>query len=476
MNDMNDTVIPDPSSSASATPAPPSADAARAARLEKLRAPLLEERDAIALAMLRACAAGGDLPGVPATPVGEPRGPFRMLPFSGDRFDWFAAGDVHGDLPALVACADAAVARARPGRTPVLAILGDLVDRGEDSIACMLFVLRLALGLDKARPGLKVLFVRGDHDEALRYDEKTGEISSGVRPAELAERFRGPEGFFAPESAVVHAFVRFVEGCPAAVYLDNGTLLFHGGVPQGDLLPHLGLDLSLQSPECAQDFAWCRIEDVRRKRPSRATKTAEEGAENVRAFLEWFDARLAAAEADPARSASLRAAGFAPLRPVAQIVRGHTHVTDGYLRYARGPVPIHTVNSFHAEVPFADPVRPALVALRENAAEDLFASLWPEEMAGLPVPSTEQTPPPPRASESVPEPVPARADRFARILRRFRRDPAVAAGLARILRRFRRGPAVAAGLARVLRRFRDRIASSGARLARAWQGEERAGE
>ena len=372
--------------------------------LEKLRAPLLAERDAIALAALRACAAGGDLPGVPETPAGEPRGPFRMMPFAGDRFDWFAAGDVHGDLPALVACADAAVARARPGRTPVLAILGDLVDRGEDSVSCMLFVLRLALALDKARPNLKVLFVRGDHDEALRYDEATGEISSGVRPADLAERFRGPDGFFAPESAVVHAFVRFVAGCPAAVYLDNGTLLVHGGVPQGDLLPRLGLDLSLQSPECAQDFAWCRIEDVRRKRPSRVSKTAEEGAENVGAFLEWFDARLVAAEADPARAASLRAAGFAPLRPVAQIVRGHTHVENGYLRHSRHPVPVHTVNSCHAEIPCSPPVRPALVALRENASKSPFVPLWPEDETGLPPLSTEQIPPPPPPAPPQAEP------------------------------------------------------------------------
>ena len=468
MNDMNDTVIPDPSSSAGDTSAPPVADAARAARLEKLRAPLLAERDAIAFAMLRVCAGGSDLPGVPATPAGEPRGPFRMLPFSGDRLDWFAAGDVHGDLPALVACADAAIAMARPGRTPVLAILGDLVDRGEDSIACMIFVLRLALGLDKARPRLKVLFVRGDHDEALRYDEKTGEISSGVRPAELEELFRGPEGFFAPESAVVHAFTRFVAGCPAAVYLDNGTLLFHGGVPQGDLLPRLGLDLSLQSPECAQDFAWCRIEDVRRKRPSRATKTAEEGAENVGAFLEWFDSRLAAAEADPARAASLRAAGFAPLRPVARIVRGHTHVEDGYLRYSRHPVPVHTVNSCHAEIPFARPVRPALVALREDAGTDVVKPLWPEETAGLPVPSTEQTPPPPAtvpapATESATAPEPAgRSARFAwcalvvRLVRRARGAVPWPESVHGAVRRLRAG---LVSVARGFRRLREGDAS-----------------
>ena len=453
---MNDAPLSDFSTSAGETPAPPAADAARAAP-EKLRAPLLAEQDAIALAMLRACAAGADLPGVPETPAGEPRGPFRMLPFAGDRFDWFAAGDVHGDLPALVACADAAIARARPGRTPVLAILGDLVDRGEDSVSCILFVLRLALALDKARPNLKVLFVRGDHDEALRYDEKTGEISSGVSPADLAERFRGPEGFFAPESAVVHAFVRFVAACPAAVYLDNGALLFHGGVPQGDLLPRLGLDLSLQSPECAQDFAWCRIEDVRRKRPSRASKTAEEGAENVRAFLEWFDARLAAAESDPLRASSLRAAGFAPLRPVAQIVRGHTHVTDGYLRYARHPVPVHTVNSCHAEVSFADPVRPAIVALRGNAAKDVFEPLWPEKMEGLPAPSTEQiAPPPPPPSPPEPAPAPESGGRLARLLRRIGRGSSAAAGFAR----------------RAAGRVRAGIASAGARLVRAWRDGE----
>ena len=426
---MSDSTMPDSSVPAGETPAPPSdaAAAARAALLAKLRAPLLAERDVLALAMLRACASGEPLPGVPAPPPGEPRGPFRMLPFAGDRFDWFAAGDVHGDLPALVACADAAVARARPDRTPVLAILGDLVDRGEDSVACILFVLRLALGLDKARPGLKVLFVRGDHDEALRYDEKTGEISSGVLPAELAERFRGPDGFFAPESAVVHAFTRFVAGCPAAVYLDNGTLLFHGGVPQGDLLPRLGLDLSLQSPECAQDFAWCRIEDVRRKRPSRATKTAEEGAENVAAFLEWFDARLAAAEADPARAASLRAAGFAPLRSVAQIVRGHTHVPNGYQRYARYAVPLHTVNSFHGPVPLSADARPAIVALREDAGKGPYAALWPEDMADLPPPSTEQTAPPPRPAKPAPV-VEAKPCRRGRLRRRAAGIAAVVAG------------------------------------------------
>lgn len=371
------------------------ADAVREAFLERLRAPLLAEQDALALSMLRACAAGDALPGVPTPPPGRPKGPFQLLPFAGDRFDWFAAGDVHGDLPALVACADAAVALARPDRTPVLAILGDLVDRGADSIACILFVLRLALGLDRARPGLKVLFVRGDHDVALRYEEATGEISAGVRPAELAERFRSPGSLFVREAAVVHAFVRFVAQCPAAVCLDNGTLLFHGGVPQGDLLPRLGLDLSLQSPECAQDFAWCRIEDgVRRKRPSRVEKTAEEGAENVAAFLDWLNARLAAAEADPGLRASLRAAGLGRLGPVAQIVRGHTHVPNGYLRYSGYPVPLHTVNSCHGDVPMQDPVRPVLVALREDAGAGAFEPVWPEELEGLPPLSTVQMPRP----------------------------------------------------------------------------------
>ena len=63
-----------------------------------------------------------------------------IVPLDPSRVLCGVLGDVHGDLPALVAAVDFVRAEAaRRGLAPWVALLGDLVDRGADSAGCAAF-------------------------------------------------------------------------------------------------------------------------------------------------------------------------------------------------------------------------------------------------------------------------------------------------------------------------------------------------
>ena len=279
-----------------------------------------------------------------------------VVPFQPERFLHAAIGDVHGDLPALVAAVDAVRAKAaESGRGAFLFVLGDAVDRGPDSAGCAAFLMRLARGEDPARKDARLVFVRGDHDLALSRDPATGTFSSLVEPGDWADGLNAlPEDH--PDRAVARAWIDFVREAPAAVLLrgeGEGVLLAHGAVPHADLLPRLQTLDDVGAPDCDRDFAWCRLSSAPRKIPNRASLFCDVGLDDLADFLD----RLA------------ELAG-----PVGHFVHGHEHAEEGCVATpVRGGRTAWTVTSFRGEG-FFRPIRHAVLLLDSHAEAAEFDS------------------------------------------------------------------------------------------------------
>ena len=288
-----------------------------------------------------------------------------VLPFDPSRVLCGVLGDVHGDLPALVAAVDFVRAEAaRRGLAPWVALLGDLVDRGPDSAGCAAFAMRLARGEDPARRGTRLLFVRGDHDEALSWNPATGLFSTLVAPGDWAERLNSlpPDD---PERGVARDYIGFVRESPAAILLRGareGVLLAHGGVPHADLLPGLDSPEAVGAPRCDRDFAWCRVAAARRKIPNRATLLCDVGLDDVADFL----ARLAeiVAPTPDADEVGVR-------RPfsISHFIHGHEHTAPGFATQSlRDGATMWTVTTLHAEEEgFLPAIHPSVVLIESRA-------------------------------------------------------------------------------------------------------------
>ena len=280
-----------------------------------------------------------------------------IITFHPDRFLYAAIGDVHGDLPALIAAVDAIRAKAaETGREAFVIALGDAIDRGPDSAGCAAFIMRLARGEDAEREGVNLQFARGDHDIAMSFDEASGRFTSAVEPAEWAERLNDlpPD---AGERRVARKWIDFVREAPSAVLLRNdaeGVLLSHGAVPHADLLPHLTTLADADSPECGRDFTWCRVASSGRKIPNRSSLFCDVGLLDVADFLDWL-AIHAGGE------------GFG----VRHFVHGHEHSPPGCdVAELPGGRKVWTVTSFQSEDDgLIDAIRPTALLLNPDAPQ-----------------------------------------------------------------------------------------------------------
>ena len=339
-----------------------------------------------------------------------------VLPFQPERFLYAAAGDVHGDLPALVAAVDAVRATAaESGREARVFVLGDAIDRGPDSAGCAAFLMRLARGEDPARRDARLVFVCGDHDIALSWNPATRTFSSVVDPGDWAEELNVlPEDH--PDRAVARTWIEFVREAPAAVLLRGETeavLLAHGAVPHADLLPRLKTLDDLGSPECDRDFAWCRLAAAPRKIPNRASLFCDVGLDDLADFLDRL-AELAAGEATgegsalpephpplfpeapqgphgaaaPAepriRFATHRGEGFGEGRspsPVRLFVHGHEHAEAGCEAVpVRGGRTAWTVTTFRGRGVFGA-IRPAVLLLDHAETAEIESHAESAEIA-----------------------------------------------------------------------------------------------
>jgi protein phosphatase len=170
------------------------------------------------------------------------RAEFARVPLRPDRraevgpFD--VIGDVHGcadelrDLLALLGYApdageDGASGADGAWRHPEgrrVVFVGDLVDRGPDSVG----VVRLALAMVRAGAAL---CVPGNHDDKLKrtLEGRKTEVKHGLEVS-LAQIAALPDD---ARGAFTRDFVDFVEGLPTHLWLDGGKLLVaHAGLPE----------------------------------------------------------------------------------------------------------------------------------------------------------------------------------------------------------------------------------------------------
>jgi hypothetical protein len=231
---------------------------------------------------------------------------------------WFV-GDLHGDILALEAVlgyVDQVTMREKLP-FPCVVFLGDLFDRMQYGYEVALRVLALV----KDRPG-QILWLAGNHDEALKLSETSGSFVSLVSPAEFADWLNGEATKNPIAGRIGKGLARLGAALPRAVFLPDGLIAAHGGVPHTDLLARIETVGSLNAKECLQDFVWTRLHPRARQRvPNRNSKTCDLGILDFEAFC--------------ARAASVIG------QPVARMVRGHDHVErrfDYYANYKANPV------------------------------------------------------------------------------------------------------------------------------------------
>jgi hypothetical protein len=245
------------------------------------------------------------------------------------KFDVWFAGDIHGDLAALEAIVAHALSRTAPGKLPCVILLGDLCDDGPHNHEVVVRVLELMLD-DR----LRLCLIRGNHDEALSFDEASSTFRSTVDPAQYCEWLnRQPPG--SAEHEVARCMIKVWDAAPRAVFVhhpEGGLLAVHGGVPHTDLHDTIRAcyrdgQAPFSSPRCHLDFVWLRMHSRAKKRlPNRLSKTCELGIEDVIGFCHLVQEML----------------GF----PVSTIIRGHDHVEERYEVLAKyEPLRVVTINS-----------------------------------------------------------------------------------------------------------------------------------
>lgn len=214
---------------------------------------------------------------------------------------WFA-GDVHGDRLALEAALT--VFQECASKTAKLVFLGDLFDRGPDQVWVVCQVIRCIVETPQ-----RFAWIAGNHDAALHRSQDGGEITSAVRPAELAPWLNARRAI--PEVGRFTDFVvSLVSQLPRALFFD-GLLAAHGGFPLADLMAHVKTRQDLSTESCLDDFMWTRQALTDKREPQRHGAF---GAQDVGRFIDAAS-RLGLA--------------------LRSVVRGHDHLSASEDRWER---------------------------------------------------------------------------------------------------------------------------------------------
>lgn len=243
---------------------------------------------------------------------------------------WFL-GDIHGDLLALDSAIDYIDSEC-PDATIVF--LGDLFDDEGFGYEVVLRVFQLVA----ERPG-RIGYIVGNHDVSLNADDGNPvTFSSSVSPSDFADFLNSHRED--PVACGVGQFaIRFFRFAPRAIFLPDGLVVVHGGVPLGLRFPSIAVPGDLERAECLQDFVWTRAhERARKKIPNPTSKTSEFGFEDFSAFCGHVSTTLGI--------------------PANRMVRGHDHFEachSIYERWTRNPC--LTVNTLSRRLP-RDPFGP----------------------------------------------------------------------------------------------------------------------
>ena len=121
------------------------------------------------------------------------------------------------------------------------------------------------------------------------------------------------------------AAIEFFKRMPRAIFMPDGLLIAHGGVPHTDL-PVESFEQLNESPYL-QDFVWARAhEKIPRRIPNRNTKGCSFGREDFDGFCRQAEKILH--------------------HPVRRMLRGHDHYLEGFRHYEKYiEYPILTLNT-----------------------------------------------------------------------------------------------------------------------------------
>ncbi len=206
----------------------------------------------------------------------------KILVF-GDKTDtptrpvWFI-GDIHGDAQTVVDVFALIDTAERDYANPLIVFLGDVFDRW-DADGGYEATVRFLLEMKKRED--RVVWIRGNHDDGLLWNEAEQGFASTVYPA----------SFFAwlNEHPELREFgltlTEMIKRLPFVVMLPGGVMASHGGFPQGNLLGHLQEFNDLEHEFCLRDFQTARVDDSRYKEHT-GESGQDEGAENFTAFCE----------------------------------------------------------------------------------------------------------------------------------------------------------------------------------------------
>ena len=215
---------------------------------------------------------------------------------------WFV-GDLHGDLLALEAALSHIDAHSE--LPPTIVFLGDLFDRFDYGLEVVMRVLALVI----ERPG-KILWIAGNHDDGLFYDDLNRRFASRVLPAEFADFLNAHEEY--------HDFGKWLVGLcqqlPRALVLPDGLFVAHGGCPSFDMntfgyaIDDLHSVEDLERPDILRTFIWNRVI------PDQNQKSGDEvGKDDLVHFFAGLE----------------RLIGF----PLKRMLRGHDHCRESRHQY-----------------------------------------------------------------------------------------------------------------------------------------------
>lgn len=223
---------------------------------------------------------------------------------------WFV-GDIHGDLVGLIAVLESIPHMDGYGKDDAIVLLGDLIDDLPESEPVLVEVARRLENKER------LLFIPGNHDVALTCTPEL-EFRATVSPSDYCDELRRTaESGMHPRMKFAKSFVDYVAGAPVALFLADGTVAAHGGVPHIDLLEKLKTKDWGSDPDICSDFIWARLHPRAKKRMAvGGTRSRELGAENFASFAQAAAERL----------------GFTPTR----MIRGHDHIQERFEVYG-GP-------------------------------------------------------------------------------------------------------------------------------------------
>lgn len=274
-----------------------------------------------------------------------------VIQASGNTHFWFI-GDLHGSIHTMLKILTwitkyRYTAKCAPdsncGKHYII-LLGDILDRGKDSLPLLTFIMNFMMNYHNNQE-FQLICIRGNHDAGLKITPE-GMITSTVLPSECAEELNKLSQTNEVEAkTLATAAMEFARISPCMVeitniggtYENNSILLTHGGVMHSDLQKKLTeqlqqgeiysvdtesgedtLNKSLFSylpkqlhKQCSKDFTWNRIsEKLPRKLPNRASSGCEMGTEDINDF----------------RTLHHKLTG----RAISFIIRGHDHERPGY--------------------------------------------------------------------------------------------------------------------------------------------------